>query len=105
MRSRFFASAALVAALSMSGAFAAPPAQAAIVERVVAVVGDQPILLTELRQRARPFLIKIYQSVPAAQQKVAEAEMYKELLGKLVDERVVSIAADKLNVTVTTKEV
>lgn len=82
-----------------------PVAQAAIVERIVAVVGEQPILLTELRQRARPYLLKIHVQVPAAQQKVAEAEMYKELLQKLVDERVVAIAADKLNVTVTTKEV
>ncbi len=81
------------------------PARAAIVERIVAVVGEQPILLTELRQRARPYLLKIYQSVPVPQQKVAEAEMYKELLQKLVDERVVSISADKLNVTVSTKEV
>ncbi|MGZ3420865.1 MAG: peptidylprolyl isomerase [Polyangiales bacterium] len=95
------APAALIAALAL----AVPVAHGAIVERVVAVVGDQPILLTELRQRARPFLIKIYQTVPPQQQKVAEAEMYKELLGKLVDERVVSIAADKLNVTVSTKEV
>lgn len=80
-------------------------AEAAIVERVVAVVGEQPILMTELRQRARPYLYKIYAQVPGPQQKVAEAEMYKELLQKLVDERVVAIAADKLNVTVTTKEV
>lgn len=87
------------------GASRPPVAEAAIVERIVAVVGEQPILLTELRQRARPYLIKIYAQVPSAQQKVAEAEMYKELLQKLVDERVVAIAADKLNVTVTTKEV
>ena len=82
-----------------------PPASAAVVERIVAVVGEQPILLTELRQRARPYLIKIYSTVPVPQQNVAVAEMYKELLGKLVDERVVSTAADKLNVSVTTKEV
>lgn len=87
------------------GFAAVAPARAAIVERVVAVVGEQPILLTELRQRARPFLIKIYHQVPAQQQKVAEAEMYKELLQKLVDERVVAMAADKLAVTVATKEV
>ena len=80
-------------------------AEAAVVERVVAVVGDQPILLTELRQRAKPYLIKIYANVPPAQQKIAEGEMFKELLGKLVDERVVAAAADKLNVQVTTREV
>lgn len=97
--------AVLAAALGLCAVVPARPAPAAIVERVVAVVGEQPILLTELRQRARPFLIKIYAQVPPNQQKVAEAEMYKELLQKLVDERVVSMAADKLNVTVATKEV
>lgn len=91
--------------LALGVASAVPVARAAIVERVVAVVGEQPILLTELRQRARPFLIRMYAQVPVAQQKIEEARLYKELLQKLVDERVVSIAADKLNVTVTTKEV
>jgi peptidyl-prolyl cis-trans isomerase SurA len=43
--------------------------------------------------------------VPPQQQKIEEGNMYKELLGKLVDELVVSIAADKLNVSVTTGEV
>jgi peptidyl-prolyl cis-trans isomerase SurA len=81
------------------------PSEAAPVERVVAVVGDQPVLLTELRQRAKPYLVKIYASVPPAQQKIAEGDMFKELLGKLVDERVVAAAADKLNVQVTTREV
>jgi len=102
MRVRSVLSAALVV---VGLAAAAPVARAAIVERVVAVVGEQPILLTELRQRARPFLIRMYAQVPVAQQKIEEARLYKELLQKLVDERVVSMAADKLNVTVTTKEV
>src|SRR5262249_6103231 len=81
------------------------PVTATVVERIVAIVGDQPILLSELTQRARPTLLKIYARVPEAQRKVAIAEMYKELLAKLVDERIVSAAADKLNVNVTTKEV
>jgi peptidyl-prolyl cis-trans isomerase SurA len=93
------------AILALSLLASVPFASAAIVERVVAVVGEQPILLTELRQRARPFLIRMYAQVPVAQQKIEEARLYKELLQKLVDERVVSMAADKLNVTVTTKEV
>ncbi len=83
----------------------APRSDAAVVERIVAIVGEQPILLSELTQRARPFLLKIQTNVPQPQQAVAKAEMFKELLQKLIDERVVSVAADKLNVTVTTKEV
>ncbi|MFI5297885.1 MAG: SurA N-terminal domain-containing protein [Polyangiales bacterium] len=80
-------------------------AHAEIVERVVAVVGDSPILYSELQQRSRPFMVKILSTVPSFQQKVAIGEMQKELLGKLVDERVVAIAADKLGVAVGTKEV
>jgi peptidyl-prolyl cis-trans isomerase SurA len=96
----FSCSAAVVGSLAASR-----PAHAEIVERVVAVVGDSPILYSELQQRSRPFLVKILASVPGFQQKVAIGEMQKELLGKLVDERVVAIAADKLGVAVGTKEV
>ena len=97
----------LTGALACAAAVALAPslAQATIVERIVAVVGEQPILLSELRQRARPFLLRIYAQVPEPQQKNEEGKMYKELLGKLVDERLVALAADKLNTAVTTKEV
>lgn len=94
----------LSVALLSSGA-AERAAEAAVVERIVAIVGEQPILLSELTQRARPFLLKIQTNVPVQQQQLAKAEMFKELLQKLIDERVVALAADKLNVTVTTKEV
>ena len=48
-------------AVVLLGALLAAPnhAEASIVERVVAVVGERPILLSELRQRARPHLIRI----------------------------------------------
>jgi peptidyl-prolyl cis-trans isomerase SurA len=92
-------------ALAGSALLFAVPARATVVERIVAVVGDQPILLSELRHRARPALVRIYEQVPVAQQKVAEAEMYKELLTNMINERLIALAADKLNVTVTTKEV
>jgi peptidyl-prolyl cis-trans isomerase SurA len=93
------------AALLAAGIAFTSPAPATVVEKVVAVVGDQPILLSELNQRARPYLIKIYSSVPKPQQDVAIAEMRGELIKKMVEEHLVAIAADKLNVSVTTKEV
>jgi peptidyl-prolyl cis-trans isomerase SurA len=96
----------LAALGSLVGSVAASrAAHAEIIERVVAVVGDSPILYSELQQRSRPFMLKILATVPSFQQKVAIGEMQKELLGKLVDERVVAIAADKLGVAVGTKEV
>jgi peptidyl-prolyl cis-trans isomerase SurA len=81
-------------------------ALAAIAERVVAVVGEHAILLSDMRQRARPFLLQIQQKVPpGAQQAAAESELYKHLLQKMVDDRVEQQAAEKAHLSVTTDEI
>jgi peptidyl-prolyl cis-trans isomerase SurA len=89
------------------GAVSVPgPADAAIVERIVAVVGERPILLSELRQRARPHLYKIAMTTQnASQQAAAESEMLRELLTRLIEERLEEGAADKAHVSVTSEEV
>jgi peptidyl-prolyl cis-trans isomerase SurA len=84
----------------------APPAEAAIVERIVAVVGERPILLSELRQRARPHLYRIAVSTPnPTQQAAQESAMFRELLTRIIDERLEEQAADKAHLTVTPEEV
>jgi peptidyl-prolyl cis-trans isomerase SurA len=84
----------------------AVPAGATIAERVVAVVGDHAILLSDMRQRARPFLLQIHQRAPSgAQQAAAESEMYKQLIERMVDERVEQQAAEKAHLTVTSDEI
>ncbi|HVJ92746.1 MAG TPA: SurA N-terminal domain-containing protein [Labilithrix sp.] len=89
-----------------SGVLASSPAQAAIVERVVAVVGERPILLSELRHRARPHLYRIAASTPnASQQAAAESEMLRELLTRLIDERLEEQAADKAHLSVSQEEI
>lgn len=85
---------------------AARPARAVVVERVVAVVGDRPILKSELHARARPFLLQIAQRVPAGpQQTAAESTVFTELLQRMVDEELEIQAADKAKVTVTSDEI
>jgi len=84
----------------------ATPAYSTVAERVVAVVGEHAILLSDMRQRARPFLMQIQQKVPpGAQQAAAESELYKHLLQKMVDDRVEQQAAEKAHLTVTTDEI
>ena len=84
----------------------ARPADASIVERIVAVVGEKPILLSELRQRARPHLWRIAATTPnPTQQAAQESEMFRELLNRLIDERLEEAAADKAHVTVSPEEV
>ncbi|HRI66380.1 MAG TPA: peptidylprolyl isomerase [Polyangium sp.] len=98
----FFLAGGLVAL----GAFCPRPAEAIVVERIVAVVGDDPILLSELRGRAKPFLIQIQQRVrPGAEQAAAESEVFKDMLSKMIDEKLEAQAAVRAGVTVTNEEI
>jgi peptidyl-prolyl cis-trans isomerase SurA len=94
------------AALAGAALVATPLASASVAERVVAVVGEHAILLSDMRLRAKPFLLQIQQRVPAgAQQAAAESEMYKQLIDRMVDERVEQQAADKAHLSVTPDEI
>jgi peptidyl-prolyl cis-trans isomerase SurA len=86
---------------------AAPlPAHATVVERVVAVIGDRAILLSDLRERAAPFLVQIHQTVPAgAQRNAAISQLYKTLIQKLVDEELEQRAAIQAKVSISAKEI
>lgn len=81
-------------------------ASAATVERVVAVVADKAILLSDLQQRARPFQMQIYASVPEGPSRnVALSRLYKELVEKLVDEELQGREAVRANITVSAQEI
>lgn len=82
------------------------PAEAVVVERIVAIVGDRAILLSELRDRARPYLVAVQQKMPTgAQQAAAESQIFKELIEKMIDEELEAQAASKARVTVTSEEI
>jgi peptidyl-prolyl cis-trans isomerase SurA len=98
-----FVSAAFALAAAVAGA---RTASASIVERVVAVVGERPILLSDLRHRARPFLYRIIASTPnPAQQAAHETEMFRELLNRMIDDRLEEHAADQAHLSVSPDEV
>jgi peptidyl-prolyl cis-trans isomerase SurA len=82
------------------------PSSATVVERIVAIVGERAILLSDLRERALPFLTQIHQQVPqGAQRNAAISQLYKGLLQKMVDEEIEQRAAVQAKVTVTPREV
>lgn len=106
LRRAVIAATALVSAVLAEAAVTGATAEAAIIERIVAVVGERPILLSELRQRARPHLYRIaLQTQNPSQAAAAETEMFRELLTRLIDERLEEQAADKAHLTVTPDEV
>jgi len=99
---------ALVALFACAALFAAGEdrAHATIVERVVAVVGERPILLSDLRHRARPFLSRIYAATQTPAQLAAnETQMFKELLNRMIDDRLEEHAADRARISVSLDEI
>ena len=99
---------ALAASVSSLGLAALAPrsARATIIERVVAVVGDRAILLSELLDRARPFQMQVYGSVPeGASRNAALSQLYKQLVERLVDEELQGREAAKSNITVSAEEI
>jgi peptidyl-prolyl cis-trans isomerase SurA len=81
-------------------------ARATIVERVVAVIGERPILWTELMHRALAARVQIRaQAHDANVIGVQEREMYKELLQRMIDDRLEEQQADKAHVGATTEEI
>jgi peptidyl-prolyl cis-trans isomerase SurA len=94
------------AAIGLLAVVSPREADAAIVERIVAVVGERPILLSELRSRARPHLFRIQlQTQDPSQQAAQESGMFRDLLNRMIDERLEETAADKAHLTVTPEEV
>lgn len=109
---RSFRAAVVVGSLTCLGVpglgstFGIPEARATIVERVVAVVADKAILLSDLMDRAKPFQMQIYGSVPeGASRNAAFSQLYKQLVERLVDEELQGREAAKANITVTAQEI
>lgn len=92
--------------LSAAALLATTGARATIVERIVAVVGDEAILLSDVRERAEPFLVQVYQSVPpGAQQNAAISQVYRVVLERLVNEELETRVAQQSQLTIGSDEV
>ncbi|HEX5656081.1 MAG TPA: SurA N-terminal domain-containing protein [Polyangiales bacterium] len=99
---------ALGLALAASGVRAdqeaAVPQQGEVIERVVAVVNGDPLLLSELRTRAAPFLARVMQA-PEMQRMQLMQQLYGDLLTQLIDERLLEQEARKLSISITSVDV
>jgi peptidyl-prolyl cis-trans isomerase SurA len=97
---------ALGALLLVTMGLVAPSAEAIVVERVVAVVGEKSVLLSELRKRARPFLVALYAKVPPGPQRAAhESKMMAQMMERMVDEELEAAVATRNGTQVTSAEI
>lgn len=94
-------------ALALGLSTFAPPAEAVIVERIVAVVGDKPILLSELRQRAKPQLTALAAQTGGdpTRMAVAEPQIFKATLDQMIDERLMEAQADRAHISITVAQI
>lgn len=96
----------LLAPALAAGLLLSTTAQATVVERIVATVGERAILLSDLKRRSEPFMLQVQQSVPAgAQRNAAISQVYKAVLQKIVDEELMEKAALLAKVTITPTEI
>lgn len=79
--------------------------KAEVIERVVAVVNDDAVFLSELRRRAAPIIPSLLQDTPADRRQTEIARVYDKLLEQLIDESLIEQTANELQITVTTLEV
>ena len=75
-----------------------------VIERIVAVVNGDPLLLSELRTRAAPFLARVMQA-PEMQRMALMQQLYGDLLTQLIDERLLEQEARKLSISITSTDV
>lgn len=76
-----------------------------IIERVVCVVDDDAIFLSELERRARPFLAEIPAGLPAPQLAARRAEVLRTALDRMLDDQLIRRAATRAHLTVSEDDV
>lgn len=93
--------------LTASGLIGLPrDAKGAIVERVVAIVGENAILLSDLKERSLPYMLRIYESVPEGPARAANiSQLYHMVLETMIDEELEADAARKAGIDVTEEQV
>src|SRR6266516_4652018 len=84
---------------------AGAPASARVVERIVAVIGSDIILASELDERARPYLAEAERETDAKAREKKVATIQREVLDRLVDEQLILQQAGDLKVQVSQEDV
>ncbi len=79
-------------------------ATAQLLDRVVAIVEDDIITLSELRENSEEFFERIRRSAPENEIEAALEEAEQRVLSRLIDQRLISQQATKANVRISDEE-
>ena len=86
---------------------ASAPGAPPVLDRIAGIVGDTPIFLSEVRMRARPTLAVAELAAGGDKAKVeaARVQVPREMLDRMIDERLEEREAERLHITVSTDEI
>jgi len=82
-----------------------PDARAEVADRIVAVVNDDIITLSELNEEGAPYFQALIKQVPTEQQQAEMQKLRQEVLSHLVDQRLIEQQAAKLEIQVSEADI
>lgn len=80
-------------------------AHARVVEKIVALVGDDVILQSEVEDRAAPLLAEVAAIPNAGERDARAAAVKREVLDRLIDDQLLAQQATELKLTVSNEEI
>lgn len=80
-------------------------AEARVVEKIVAVVGEEVILQSEVEERAAPLMTDVASISDAAQREARAGAVRREILERLIDEQLLLQQAAELKLSVSSEEI
>jgi peptidyl-prolyl cis-trans isomerase SurA len=95
----------LFALLAALGLFVPKNSPATVIERIVAVVGERAILMSELRTRAVPYMARAKDLPSEAHRAAAITQLHKSLVQQLVDEELISRSARRAKIVISEQDV
>ena len=94
----------IVSPLLLALLLVATPAAAKVVERIVAVVGNQIVLLSELQERVRPMARQLDQIKDKTMRAQRLDELRRQMLDMMIDEKLIALQANKLKLAIEDKD-
>ncbi|MCL7487107.1 MAG: SurA N-terminal domain-containing protein [Desulfobulbaceae bacterium] len=76
-----------------------------VVDRVVAIVNDEVITLTEVNEEGKPLLQRVAETVPATELSEALKQVRQTVIEKLIERKIMLQEAEKNKISVTDEEV
>jgi peptidyl-prolyl cis-trans isomerase SurA len=93
------------AAVTLALLLAAGPAQARVVEKIAAVVGDEVVLSSEVEQQAAPFMQQIAAITNSSERTARAGALRREVLDRLIDEHLIEQQATELKLSVSSEDI